>query len=421
MKAAPWIDRPGHRDWLSAEAGRLLDFYLSAADFGAGGFWELDQFGAPIPARPKELWVNARLVHCFALGSLLGHPGCAALTEHGLRGLRQLFHDPRYGGWFWSATADGPADARKQTYGHAFVLLAACTAAQAGFGTEDLIAEAASLIETRFFEPAPGLYTEGWDRGWTSAEDYRGQNPNMHLVEAFMAAAEATGDRSFTARAVAIAERIIGKFAAAEHWRIPEHFTAAWEPQPDFHRDQPRDVLRPYGYTPGHSLEWARLLLQLRAQAGGQPGGQASRQAGPQPGGRHDWMLDAARHLFARAVADGWDSERTGFVYTVDGDGSVGVAERFHWVVTEAIGAAACLYRATGDPSYDDWYRQFWDHAALYLIDRRHGGWRHELTAANEPGDTTWDGKPDLYHALQATLFARTPLTAGLAAALAGD
>ncbi len=53
------------------------------------------------------------------------------------------------------------------------------------------------------------------------------------------------------------------------------------------------------------------------------------------------------------------------------------------------------------------------------LIDRRHGSWHHELTPANQPGRTTWAGKPDLYHALQATLFARLPLAAGLGAALA--
>jgi mannose/cellobiose epimerase-like protein (N-acyl-D-glucosamine 2-epimerase family) len=412
---APWIDNPGHRDWLDAEAGRLLDFYLAAADFGAGGFWELGDTGLPDRSRAKELWINARLVHCFALGHLLGRPGCAALAEHGLDGLRRVFHDPEYGGWFWTATAAGPEDARKQTYGHAFVLLAASTAAQAGFGSSDLIAEATQLIATRFFEPASQLYTEGWDRAFTASEEYRGQNPNMHLVEAFMAAAEATGDRAYLARAVPIAERIIHEFAAGDGWRIPEHFTPGWQPRPDFHRDQPRDVLRPYGYTPGHSLEWARLLIQLRAQLAAP----LSAPLGTPPGDGHDWMLDAARHLFTRAVADGWDSERTGFVYTVDEMGSVSVGDRFHWVTTEAIGAAAYLYRATGDRVYDDWYRRFWDHAALYLIDRRDGSWRHELTPDNQPGHTTWRGKPDLYHALQATLFARTPLSAGLAANLA--
>jgi mannose/cellobiose epimerase-like protein (N-acyl-D-glucosamine 2-epimerase family) len=121
---APWIDNPGHRAWLSTETGRLLDFYLAAADFADGGFWALDGTGRPDTARPKELWVNARLVHCFALGSLLGHPGSTALVRHGLDGLRRVFHDPGHGGWFWTT-----ADPRKQTYGHAFVLLAACSAA----------------------------------------------------------------------------------------------------------------------------------------------------------------------------------------------------------------------------------------------------------------------------------------------------
>ena len=31
----------GHRQWLDAEAGRLLDFYLGAADRAAGGFFAL--------------------------------------------------------------------------------------------------------------------------------------------------------------------------------------------------------------------------------------------------------------------------------------------------------------------------------------------------------------------------------------------
>jgi mannose/cellobiose epimerase-like protein (N-acyl-D-glucosamine 2-epimerase family) len=94
------------------------------------------------------------------------------------------------------------------------------------------------------------------------------------------------------------------------------------------------------------------------------------------------------------------------------------VRERFHWVVAEAIGAAAALYAVTGDDGYDAWYRTFWDFADVHLRDRRQGGWRSELDEENRPAAGTWPGKPDTYHAFQATLIPRLPLSPGMAVAL---
>jgi len=233
--------------------------------------------------------------------------------------------------------------------------------------------------------------------------DYRGQNANMHMAEAFLAAADATGDEAYAGRAVRIAGRIIGEFAAAGNWRVPEHYDSAWRPVPEFNAEQPmQDLFRPYGTTPGHSVEWARLLLQMRDRAG---------SAG-------DWMHEAAVNLFDRTVADAWDEQRTGFAYTLGTDGSPFVPDRYHWVIAEAIGAAAYLHAVTGEKSYDRWYQRFWDHAELYVLDHRLGSWRHELTPQNAPGNTAWQGKPDLYHALQATLFGRIAPAPGLGSAL---
>jgi len=44
--------------------------------------------------------------------------------------------------------------------------------------------------------------------------------------------------------------------------------------------------------------------------------------------------------------------------------------------------------------------------------------WRHELTSDNGVSQGVWSGKPDIYHALQATLIPRLPLSPVLAAAL---
>ena len=51
---APWIDLSGHRDWLDEQARRLLDFYLSAADHVAGGFFALGRSGDPVTGLPKR-------------------------------------------------------------------------------------------------------------------------------------------------------------------------------------------------------------------------------------------------------------------------------------------------------------------------------------------------------------------------------
>ena len=87
----------------------------------------------------------------------------------------------------------------------------------------------------------------------------------MHMVEAFLAAGDATGDPAWFDRALQIAERLIGEVASTHDWRVVEHFDEQWRPLPDYNADQPRHPFRPFGITPGHGLEWARLLLQVRA------------------------------------------------------------------------------------------------------------------------------------------------------------
>lgn len=395
------IDSPRHHAWLSEETDRLLAFYRRGCVDPAGGFWWLSADGRPMPEQHKPLWLTARFVHCFAIAHVLGKPGYRPLVEHGLGSLRQQFADPEYGGWYWIAGNAGPVDPRKQTYGHAFVLLAASTALQAGFDTSGLLENVDAVLDRHFLEPAVGLYVDEWDRTWTRCTPYRGQNANMHMTEALMAQAEATGDQRCLDRATRIAEEIIGRHAAANGWQVPEHYDTAWTPLPEFGAENKLgDLMRPYGSLVGHWMEWSRLLIQLRALRGDDV----------------NWMLDAARALFDRATALGWDDDVGGFVFSVGTDGRPVVRARHHWVIAEAIGAATYLYRATGDAGYARWYSAFWQHVRRCVADSQ-GSWRHELTPENVPDAQTWKGSPDLYHAFQATLYAKTPISKGLVAA----
>jgi mannose/cellobiose epimerase-like protein (N-acyl-D-glucosamine 2-epimerase family) len=232
---------------------------------------------------------------------------------------------------------------------------------------------------------------ETWDAAWTATEPYRGVNSNMHLVEAYLAAGDVTGDRTLHERALRIADRVVHQVAAAHDWRLPEHFTAEWEVDLDYNREHPDHPFRPYGGTIGHWLEWSRLLLHLDATLGA--------DAPP-------WLLADAQALFDSATTRGWATDgNPGFVYTLDWQDRPVVSARMHWVVAEAVLAAWALHHRTKDPAYATWYARFWDHARDHHIDAERGNWHHELTPEGVPAATTWAGKPDTYHAYQATLF----------------
>jgi sulfoquinovose isomerase len=401
-----WPDRLGHRRWLAREADRILDFYQWACADPGGGFDWLDGVGHPMPDGRRELWINARMVYVYALAHITGRGGAAGMVDHGLAYLNGIGRDQEFGGWYAALGADGkPVSDEKLCYGHAFVLLAASTAFLAGWApARELLDEASRLIDERFWDEDQGLCVDTYDRRWQRLEAYRGQNPNMHMTEAYLAAADATDDLTYLDRAARIARRLIGEQAASHDWRLPEHYDTSWQPVLDYNAESPDDQFRPFGSTVGHWFEWARLITQLHATQVGEP-----------------WMPEAAANLFRRGIADGWDAERGGLIFSVDFSGKPLNRDRYHWVMAEAIGAAALLWRATGDSEYERWYQRFWSFTDRYLIDRTHGGWRHQLDRENRLTDTVWPGKPDAYHAYQATLFAGLDPRHGLAASLLAD
>jgi sulfoquinovose isomerase len=405
---------PGSEPWRRAEAARLLDFGRGAVLPG-GGFGWLDDHGQADETKPCPLYLNARMTHVFSLAHLTGADGTQALAAWGVRALATRFADREHGGWFASLDAGGQvADATKMNYAHAHVLLAASSATAAGIpGAQDLLTAAGAAIERYFWSDAEGCARESWDAAFTESEPYRGANSNMHSVEAYLAAGDVTGDPAWHARAASIATRLIDGYARAGGWRIPEHFDENWQPLPDYNTDRRNDQFRPYGTTPGHSFEWARLLLDLEAA-------QAAQAAHASQGATLDWLPEAAIALFDTAVTDGEARDgHPGLLYTVDTEGQPVMTARLHWVACEAVLAADALYRRTGAERFAAAATRWWDEIDRYFIDRTGGSWWHELSPDLTPGGSTWSGKPDIYHAYQAVLFPSLPLSPAAAVALA--
>jgi mannose/cellobiose epimerase-like protein (N-acyl-D-glucosamine 2-epimerase family) len=229
----------------------------------------------------------------------------------------------------------------------------------------------------------------------------------MHGVEAVLAAADALGGAdadTLRTQALRSTERIVHGFARERDWRLPEHYTAGWTPLPEYNRDHPADPFRPFGVTVGHQFEWSRLALQVRASLPDPP----------------DWLLQDAVALFDAAATRGWGADgRDGFPYTLDWDDRPVVGARMHWVLCEAVAAAAVLAEVTGEDRYRELAGRWRAHGEERFADPATGSWHHERTPDGAAGTGTWQGQPDAYHLAQMLLLLDgRPVRGSLAAAL---
>jgi mannose/cellobiose epimerase-like protein (N-acyl-D-glucosamine 2-epimerase family) len=214
----------------------------------------------------------------------------------------------------------------------------------------------------------------------------------MHSVEAFLAAADVLGQDEYRKRAGRIIDHVIS-WARDNRWRIPEHYTKDWIPDKDCNKDKPDDPFKPYGATPGHGIEWSRLITQWAFSAYDDM--EAVKQ-----------YTESAEKLYCRAVDDAWAVDGAkGLCYTTDWDGRPVVHDRMHWTLAEAINTSAVLYRVTGKDRYAGDYRMFMEYLDDSVVDHVNGSWFHQMDRNNKVIGTVWPGKSDLYHAVQATLI----------------
>lgn len=170
----PWLSTPSHARWLEQETDRLLAFGRGSVVPG-GAFARQDDAGRPADG-PWELWIACRMTHVYALGHLLGRPGSAAVVDHGLAALAQVFADDEHGGWFAEVARDGvPVTTTKAAYPHAFVVLATASATAAGRpGARALLDAALAASAGHFWDDEAGMVVEEWDASFAELDAYRG-------------------------------------------------------------------------------------------------------------------------------------------------------------------------------------------------------------------------------------------------------
>ena len=156
-----------------------LPLWSSAGfDAASGRFQErLDLAGRPIPEIPRRLMVQCRQIAVYALADELGWCHGRDIVRNAVEHLeRSYFQADGAPGWIFSIDADGsPADVCRDSYAHAFVLLALGWAYRT-LGTLrliDLADQTLAFIDRQLASPLHGGLIERAPPSWlTSAPEH---------------------------------------------------------------------------------------------------------------------------------------------------------------------------------------------------------------------------------------------------------
>jgi len=345
--------------FLEGHIRDTLAFYEPRIYAPEGGFYGcfLDD-GTCYAPQSRQLVGSARYVLNYATAyRLYGDPKHLEWAKWGLDYL-QKGHRQDNGHYAWLIEDDIITDKRVMAYGHAFVLLAAASCVKAGIQrASKIMEEVYNFVETYFWDESAGAYFDERDDTLKTLLRYRGQNANMHMCEALLAAWQASGEVKYLNRAERLAEKFAFDLAAQSGGQIWEHYDADWNVDMEFNIDKPNDRYKPWGFQAGHQTEWTKLLLILNEE---------------RPNKK--WVT-RAKSLYDKAMETGWDKEFGGIAYGIAPDGTYCASEKYFWVQSESFAAAWRLYQLTGDEQYRVDYNRIWQWSWDHMIDHEHGAW----------------------------------------------
>jgi mannose/cellobiose epimerase-like protein (N-acyl-D-glucosamine 2-epimerase family) len=388
---------------LRDHIAKTMAFYHPRAIDPAGGFFHyFRDDGTVYDTSHRHLVSSTRFVFNYAMAAIeFGNEEYIDAARHGLRYLRDVHRDATTGGYAWTIRDGKPEDRTNHAYGVAFVLLAYSTALKAGINEAAAwMDETWQLLEQRYWDAQAHLYRDEADAQWHFS-DYRGQNANMHMCEAMLAAYQASDEARYLDRALTLADTMTRQQAALADGLVWEHYHTDWSIDWDYHRDDPKHLFRPWGFQPGHQTEWAKLLMILEPLL-------------LERGREESWLVPTARHLFDTALAHSWDNQYGGMCYGFAPDGTICDDDKYFWVQAESLAAAALLHANTGVASYDEWYGKLWAYAWEHLVDHRYGAWFRILTRDNRSysDEKSPAGKTD-YHTMGACYEVLSLIRAG--------
>lgn len=216
--------------------------------------------GGRLPDVPLRLMSQARQIHAYALAARRGwHADAIALVEQAFASMVRDYRgrDDREG-WVFSIRRDGTvADARRDLYTHAFVLLAIASYVEAT-GRREVLAladETLAFIGRHMVAPEGGGFVEELPANG----GMRRQNPHMHLFEGLLSLWECAGQERHLIQTTELFDLFAGRFFRADPGIVGEYFTADLKPA---------DGVVGGIVEPGHHHEWIWLLRRFERASG---------------------------------------------------------------------------------------------------------------------------------------------------------
>ena len=374
-------------EWLKQHFTSHIDFHQRHGIDPRGGYFQhLAASGSVVDDASRSIVSTTRGILLFGYAAQLYRKGwgnaeqadraCEACA-HGLQFLEKYFkqREDKGGGYVWELqmSTDGNVtimDDTRHCYGAAFVHAALASAHAAGVCNLQLLENSWTLLETNFWRTTDSLYVDeisGSD--WTTVDDYRGANANMHMTEAMLVAYEATGDSKYLDRALLLARRLCVDLSPGEGL-VWEHYDSKWQHDWNYNlANDPHHLFRPWGYLPGHLVEWSKLLMIINRHI-------VQRKwvtEYPRPPDK-EWLVPTAKVLFKTAMQVSWDvSGGGGMFYTCDRNLKIFDDDKYMWPHAEAIGSAYLLAQHCSDTDeatfYMAWYDKVWAYSWRYLVD----------------------------------------------------
>lgn len=351
--------------------GNILPFWLAhARDRKHAGFHnEITPDLVVLEDAPRGALLTSRILWTFSAAyRRYRDPAYLEMAQWARRDLVEHFRDEKFGGLYWSLTADGrPLDERKIVYGQVFGIYALSEYYRAT-GEQPALDQALELyrtVEARAHDRQHRGYREEFTRDWQlrsgrsamGALGEKSQNAHIHILEAYTNLLRVWPDPQLKENLRDLIDVLLTKILDPSSHHLRLFLAADWTPRSDT-------------ISYGHDIEFSWLVVEA-AGVLGDPA--VLRRA-----------EDAAVAIARVTAAEGVDTD--GGVYN-EGEAGRGLTDtrKEWWPQAEAAVGFAGAYRISGDEAHLRRALRSWDFIDTHLVDRRRGEWLRGVTREGRP------------------------------------